>query len=107
VPPGVWKLLHLGVVRRPPLVIDPPALPDVLLDPAADERRDVEVVLLEHHHVFVAVDPDLPEVHVGVRYSRLREVLGFALLHARREGRFSNATASTCEDLGARASNPC
>jgi len=38
---------------------------DVLVDPVGDERRDVEVVPLEHQEVFIAMDADIPQVHVG------------------------------------------
>src|SRR5215475_13150382 len=42
---------------------------------AADELGDVEVILLDHHHVTVTGDSNFFEPDKFGRYSRLREVL--------------------------------
>src|SRR6266571_877782 len=58
-----------------------PMLPfDVLLEPPSHHRRDLEVVFLEHHHVPVAMDPDIRQPEERVLDTRLHQVFRGALI---------------------------
>ena len=59
--------------------------PDVPLlnvrrNPFLEHRGHFNVVLFEHHHVTIALDPNLFETYMGVLDSCLRQILGSAMI---------------------------
>src|ERR1700682_3895334 len=49
-------------------------------NPLLEHRGHLDAVLFEHHHVTIAVNPQLFETHVSVLDSCLRQILGSAMI---------------------------